>query len=140
MKFTFNEIIHNNNISVIINLGSIRSEDPDMEQHKRAAMANLSDEGMLDIYKLFLNYTDDGGTVEEFKNYLRTMAIGPLFETLMQSNQIKGIKFDELFVPTDEPELQELDPESVMKGGHGTTDYFEKIKAIEKEALRGTKP
>lgn len=137
---TFNEIIHNNNISVIINLGSIRSEDPDMEQHKRAAMANLSDEGMLDIYKLFLNYTDDGGTVEELKNYLRTMAIGPLFETLMQSNQIKGIKFDELFVPTDEPELQELDPESAMKGGHGTTDYFEKIKAIEKEALRGTKP
>ena len=65
------------------------------------------------------------------------MAIGPLFETLLQSNQIKGIKFDELFVPDNEPELQELDPESVMKGGHGTTDYFAKIKAIEREALNG---
>lgn len=134
---TFNEIIHNNDIDTVVNLGQIKSEDPDIEQHERAAMANLSDDGMLDIYKLFLNYTDDGGTVEEFKAYIRTMAIGPLFETLLQSNQIKGIKFDELFVPDNEPELQELDPESVMKGGHGTTDYFAKIKAIEREASNG---
>lgn len=136
---TFNEIIKNNEIEIIEDLGFIKSEDPNIEQHKNSALYHLNEEALVDFYKLFCIYMEDGGTIEECRNYMRAMAAGPLFETLIQSKQIKGIKFSGFTVDTEDQSLIELDPESEMKGGKGTTDYFAKIRAIELEARRSAK-
>lgn len=131
---SFNEVIRNNNIEIIENLGSIKSEDPDIERHEKTALLHLNDDELMDFFKLFKNYLDDGGTIEECESYMKNMAAGPLFETLLESGRIRGVKFKELTVQPNDPELKDLDPDSEMKGGRGSTNYFERSKQIKMQA------
>lgn len=133
-SITVNEVIRNKQIEVIADLGSLKTEDPDLEQHTNSATQFVNDDELLDFYKLFMNYMQDGGTVDEYETYMKSMAAGPLFETLIQTGQIKGIKISELKIAADDPDLRVFDPDSELKGGHGTTNYFERAKQIKMQA------
>lgn len=134
---SFNEIIRNNNIEVLEDLGLIQAEDPNIEQHERSAMHYLTGDSLMDFKMLYINYLNDGGTHEECEAYMKAIASGPLFETLMQSSKIKGIQFSGFKINADDSELRELNPESEMKGGNGTTNYFERAKQIKMQATNG---
>lgn len=129
-----NEVLKNNSIEVVEDLGCIKIEDDKLKQHTQAALHYLSDDELLDFQKLFINYMEDGGTIEECKAYMKAMASGPLFETLIQSNQIKGIKISGFKINTSDQDIRDFVPESEIKGGNGSTNYLEKAKLIKMQA------
>lgn len=135
---SFNEIIKNNDIEIIENLGVVKPEEPDNEQHERAAMHYLSEDSYIDFQLLYVNYIDDGGTPDECESYMKAVASGPLFDTLMQNGKIKGIRFNGFKVNVEDSDLRDLDPDSNMKGGFGTTNYFERAKQLKTQAANGT--
>ncbi len=132
-----NEIIRNNNIEVAEELGLVKPEDTEIAQYEKAAMHYLTGDALMDFHMLYVNYLSDGGTPEECENYMKAISSGPLFETLMQSSKIKGIQFNGFKINADDSELRELDPDSNMKGGHGTTNYSERAKQIKMQATNG---
>lgn len=134
---SFNEVIKNNDIEIIEDLGVVKSEEPGNEQHERAAMHYLTGDSLIDFQMLYVNYISDGGTPEECESYMKAVASGPLFDTLMQNSKINGIQFNGFKVNIDDSELRDLDPDSNMKGGFGTTNYFERAKQLKTQAANG---
>ena len=132
-----NEIIKNTGIRIIKNFGLIQSEDPNYLQHSKAARHFLNGDKLLDVYGLFDDYTSNGGSLEDCKKYLIALVSGPVLEDMKNSNLLEGICFKGFVMDLNDSELKGLNPEST--GGHGTTNYFEKLRLLNLEATKNTK-